>query len=77
MCLAIPMKLITRREWDGAAELRGVQRTVSLLLCPEAEPGDFVLVHAGFAIGVVDAEEAERTLAVIDSTLEHEQEPSA
>lgn len=72
MCLAIPMKLLERREWDGAAELRGVRREVSLLLCPEAAPGDFVLVHAGFAIGVMDADEARRTLDLIDEALEKE-----
>lgn len=75
MCLAIPMKLLERREWDGAAELRGVRRQISLLLCPEAAPGDFVLVHAGFAIGVLDADEAQRTLDVIDEALEQEANP--
>ena len=62
MCLAIPMQLIQRGEWDGTAELRGVQRCVSLMLCPEARIGEYVLVHAGFAITTVDEEEAQRTL---------------
>ncbi len=62
MCLAIPMKLVQRTEWEGTVELGGVQRTISLMLFPEAEVGDHVLIHAGFAIGRVDEEEARLTL---------------
>ncbi|HQT94124.1 MAG: hydrogenase assembly protein HypC [Acidobacteria bacterium 37-65-4] len=65
MCLAIPMKLIERREALGVAELDGVRREVSLMLQPEVEVGDFVLVHAGYAIGVVDEAEANATLEVL------------
>lgn len=65
MCLAIPMKLIERREALGVAELDGVRREVSLMLQPEAEVGDFVLVHAGYAIGVVDEAEANATLDLL------------
>ena len=66
MCLAIPMEIVERDELDGTAEVRGVRRHVSLALCPEVEVGQHVLVHAGYAIGVVDAEEARRTLEVLD-----------
>ena len=72
MCLAIPMEIVERGELDGTAELRGVQRHVSLMLCPEVEVGEHVLVHAGYAIGVVDAEEARRTLEVLDAVSEEE-----
>ncbi len=74
MCLAIPMQLVERAEFEGVAELRGIRRTVSLLLCPEACAGDHVLVHAGCAIGTIDEEEAEMTLALIDEVL-HEELP--
>ena len=67
MCLAIPMKLIEKRdELEGTAELWGVRRQVSLMLAPEAEVGDHVLLHAGYAIGVVDEEEARKTLEMLD-----------
>jgi hydrogenase expression/formation protein HypC len=66
MCLAIPMRLVQRNEFIGTAELEGVRREIGLALCPEARVGDFVLVHAGFAIGTLDAEEAEATLAVLE-----------
>ena len=52
MCLAVPMKLVERAEELGVVELDGVRREVSLLLQPEARLGDFVLVHAGYAIGM-------------------------
>ena len=65
MCLAIPMKLIERRELAGTAELDGVRREIGLALCPEARVGEFVLVHAGYAIGQVDEEEARRTLELL------------
>ncbi|MDD5565100.1 MAG: HypC/HybG/HupF family hydrogenase formation chaperone [Thermoanaerobaculaceae bacterium] len=65
MCLAVPMRLIERREALGVAELDGVRREVSLMLQPDAGVGDFILVHAGYAIGVVDEAEAAATLAVL------------
>lgn len=66
MCLAIPMLLTARGEFEGTAELGGVSRRIGLLLCPEALVGDHVLVHAGYAIGRIDREDAEATLALID-----------
>lgn len=65
MCLAVPMKLIRRDDLAGEVELDGVRREVSLLMLPEAELGDYVLVHAGFAIGKVDQAEAEATIALL------------
>ena len=70
MCLAIPMQVVDRGEWDGTAELRGVQRRVSLMRCPEAEVGGYVLVHAGYAIATVDAEEARKTLEALDELVQ-------
>ena len=66
MCLAIPMQVVERREFDGITDLNGVRRTVGLMLTPEAVLGDWVLVHAGYAIGVVDELEAARTLALLE-----------
>ncbi len=65
MCLAVPMKLIERRDAVGVAEIDGVRREVSLMLQPEAGVGDYVLVHAGYAIGVVDEAEAHETLELL------------
>jgi hydrogenase expression/formation protein HypC len=65
MCLAIPMVLVERDEFEGVAEIDGVQRRISVMYVPEAEVGDYVLVHAGYAIGQVDAEEAAKTLELL------------
>jgi hydrogenase expression/formation protein HypC len=70
MCLAVPMKLIERRELVGVAEVDGVRREVSLMLQPEAKLGDYVLVHAGYAIGVVDEAEAQITLDLLRQVAE-------
>ncbi len=70
MCLAVPMKLIERREMLGVAEVDGVRREVSLMLQPDAKLGDYVLVHAGYVIGTVDEAEAEATLELLRQVAE-------
>jgi hydrogenase expression/formation protein HypC len=65
MCLAIPMRLVERNDLEGTVELDGVSRTISLMLLPEAEVGQHVLIHAGYAIGAVDEDEAKRTLDLL------------
>jgi hydrogenase expression/formation protein HypC len=65
MCLAVPMKLIERGEVVGVAELDGVRREVSLMLQPDAQLGDYVLVHAGYVIGTVNEEEAQATIELL------------
>jgi hydrogenase expression/formation protein HypC len=66
MCLAVPVliKSIDGREAD--AEIGGISRRVSLWLTPEARVGDYVLVHTGYAINVLDQEEAEETLKLLE-----------
>lgn len=59
------MRLAERRGTKGLVELSGVRREVSLLLVPEAREGDYVIVHAGFAISVVDEKEAKETLDLL------------
>jgi hydrogenase expression/formation protein HypC len=62
MCVAAPMRLVSIEGDRGRAELGGVLREISLALLPGAAIGDYVLVHAGFAIGTVDEELARATL---------------
>jgi hydrogenase expression/formation protein HypC len=65
MCLALPARVVQRLAADQAlVDLGGVRKPVSLALVPEAREGDYVIVHVGFAIGMLDADEAERTLAL-------------
>jgi hydrogenase expression/formation protein HypC len=70
MCLAIPGKLITVDGKTGIVELGGVQRKTSLQLVPEAAAGDYVLIHAGFAIQIIDEEEAKETLELFHEYFE-------
>jgi hydrogenase expression/formation protein HypC len=58
MCLAIPMKLVSRAGREGTAQISGVQRKVFLDLLPDAVIGDYLIVHAGYAIQRLDEEEA-------------------
>lgn len=65
MCLAIPARVVERLEGDQASvDLGGIRKTISLALVPEAQVGDYVIIHVGHAIGLLDPEEAERTLAL-------------
>lgn len=59
------MRLTERDEISGVVELDGIRREISLMLLPEAEVGQHVLVHAGYAIGTVNEEEAAQTLELL------------
>ena len=70
MCLAVPGKLIEAENIGesriGKVQFGGVTRQAYLDFVPEAQVGDYVLVHVGFAISRLDAEEAERTYQLLD-----------
>ncbi|MBU2702375.1 hydrogenase expression/formation protein HypC [Sporomusaceae bacterium BoRhaA] len=70
MCLAIPAKLIGKIDRLATVEVGGITRKVSLMLLPDAQVGDFVLVHAGFAIQTVEEEEAKRTMELLKELTE-------
>jgi hydrogenase expression/formation protein HypC len=68
MCLGIPAQIVEIVDPKGGlakAELSGVRRSVSIALCPEAEVGDWVLVHVGFALERIDEELAHETLELL------------
>jgi hydrogenase expression/formation protein HypC len=65
MCLGIPMKLVSKEGSTGKVELEGVRRNVALDLLPEAEIGDYVIVHAGYGIQVLDEQAAQETLDLL------------
>lgn len=67
MCLAIPALLIERQDHDRAVvDLGGIRKEISVALVPEAQAGDYVIVHVGYAIGLLDPTEAERTLSLFE-----------
>ncbi len=69
MCLAIPGKIVSITSAGNSrlcvVEFGGAEKTVYLNFVPDAQPNDYVLVHAGFAIARVDAVVAEETLALL------------
>jgi len=62
MCLAIPAKVLDIRGGEATVDFGGVKRRVMLTLLPKVQEGDYVLVHTGFAIEVLDEYEAAETL---------------
>jgi hydrogenase expression/formation protein HypC len=83
MCLAVPGKVLTKETIGGVevgqVQFGGITRQVALGFVPEAEVGDYVMVHVGFAISRVDAEEAQRTYELLEQlgALEAELGPEA
>lgn len=70
MCLAIPGKILNKETIGGVevgqVQFGGITRQTNLGFVPEAGVGDYVMVHVGFAISRVDAEEAERTYRLLE-----------
>ena len=67
MCLAIPAEVIEIQENDLAVvEAGGAKKRISLSLVDDVRVGDYVLVHAGFAIDIVDEQEAKKTMELLE-----------
>jgi hydrogenase expression/formation protein HypC len=64
MCLGVPAKVMERNGDAAVVELGGVRREISLMLLDDVSVGEWVIVHAGFAIGKLSEEEAEQTLSL-------------
>ena len=69
MCLAVPAKVIEKKDMVATVEVEGIRRDISLMLLPEANEGDYILMHAGFAIQVIDEEEAKITTELLKEVL--------
>lgn len=71
MCLAVPMKVIKVNGTVGTVELSGVTMDVQLTLVPEVKVGDSVVVHAGFALSVIDEESAREAVDLWKDYVDH------
>ena len=71
MCLAVPMQIVSIDEFQCRCNARGIERDVSLFMLQDEDlaPGDYVLVHVGYAIQKVDADEAMATWELFDEVL--------
>ena len=66
MCLAVPVRIVSIDGDEAETEIAGVRRRISIALTPEAKVGDYILLHTGYAIGVIDEAEAEETLKLLE-----------
>ena len=65
MCLALPARVVELLpESDGLIDIGGVRKRISLELVTDVQPGDYVIVHVGYALQKLDPDEAARTLAL-------------
>ena len=75
MCLAIPTRVIQIEDTIATIDVHGARRDISLLLMPdEVKVGDYVLVHAGFAIQRVDQDIAEESLRLLTEVFSEQEE---
>ena len=65
MCLAIPMRVVKIEGSDAIVELGGVKKNISMGLLDNVKVGEYVIVHAGFAIQKVDDKEAKETIEIL------------
>ena len=72
MCLAIPALVTSIDGLEAEVEIGGISRKASIMLTPEAKVGDYVLLHTGYAINIVDEEEARSTLEMFREIAELE-----
>lgn len=70
MCLAIPAKIVNIDNQSATVEVGGVTRQASIVLLPEARLGNYILIHAGFAISLVDEAEALETIKLFQQLSE-------
>jgi len=73
MCLAIPVLIKSIENKEAEVEIGGITRRISLWLTPEARVGDYALVHTGYAINILNQEEAEETLRLFEEIAKAEE----
>ncbi|MGP8080514.1 MAG: HypC/HybG/HupF family hydrogenase formation chaperone [Dehalococcoidales bacterium] len=66
MCLAIPVKITKVEGKEAEVDIGGISRRISVWLTPEAKVGDYVLLHTGYAISILDQQEAAETLKLFE-----------
>lgn len=62
MCVGVPAKVIEKQEYSATVDVMGSQMTVGIIFVPEVEIGEYVIVHAGQAMSIVDEEYAQQSI---------------
>jgi hydrogenase expression/formation protein HypC len=70
MCLAIPAQILSIHDLEAEVDIGGVHRTISLWLTPKAQVGDYVYLHTGYAISIVDEAEALESLRLLQELVQ-------
>ena len=70
MCVAIPVEIVEIKGSRGLIEFGGLKKEIELALTPHVRVGDYVLLHAGFAIQKMDEDEAKETLKILEEISE-------
>lgn len=65
MCLAVPVQVLAIEGHEAEVDFSGVRRRISVILTPDVRVGDYVVLHTGFAISILDQEEAQQTLKLL------------
>ena len=66
MCLAVPVQVVSIEGSGAEVEVGGVKRRINIMLTPDVKVGDYVLLHTGYAISIVDEKEAQETLKLFE-----------
>ncbi len=77
MCLAVPAQVLSIDGQEAEVDFGGVRRRISVVLTPEVRLGDYVIIHTGFAISVLDQQEAQETLKLFQELDEFNAQMSA
>jgi hydrogenase expression/formation protein HypC len=73
MCVAVPAKILSINGVSAMIDLAGTQREASLMLLEDAAVGDWVIVHAGFAIEKITEEDAQQTFNMLREIMDHDE----
>lgn len=73
MCLAVPVRITSVEGEQAEVDIGGVSRKVSIALTPEATVGDYVLLHTGYAINILNEAEAQETLSLLERMVDTEE----
>lgn len=69
MCLAVPVLIKSITSEEAEVDIGGITRRISIMLTPEARVGDYAIVHSGYAINILDQQEAQETLRLLSELI--------
>lgn len=74
MCLGVPLKIIKIHGKEAVGEINNISKKIRIDFVPQAKIGDFVMVHAGFALDLMDEEDAKETIDILNQVMEKQNE---